>query len=284
MQGKEIQIELPYLKLAAKQWGNPAGMPVLAIHGWLDNAGTFDHIAPLLPDLNLVAIDLPGHGLSEHRPMGTNYHFIDYIEDVVAAADALGWQEFALIGHSLGGAVASLIAGTIPERILSAVFIDSLGPWSQDPCQAPHFLQRALRQRKNQSQRKSPTYPNLEQMVAMREQVGKIETKSVEAILRRGVRATEGGLTWTSDPRLTLSSPLYMSDDHARAFLENISAPCLVIEGEQGILLDNPRMRSRFGIIPQMQHQRLPGNHHLHLDTPEPVARSIRCFLENHKR
>jgi len=87
MQGKEIQIELPYLKLAAKQWGNPAGMPVLAIHGWLDNAGTFDHIAPLLPDLNLVAIDLPGHGLSEHRPMGTNYHFIDYIQWVCTVVD-----------------------------------------------------------------------------------------------------------------------------------------------------------------------------------------------------
>ena len=52
--------------------------------GWLDNAGSFDRLIPLItvPSLHLVAIDLPGHGLSSHRPPGTNQIFVNYLADI----------------------------------------------------------------------------------------------------------------------------------------------------------------------------------------------------------
>ncbi|HQC73883.1 MAG TPA: alpha/beta hydrolase, partial [Candidatus Competibacteraceae bacterium] len=71
MTGTALELSTPYLRLAARAWGPADGLPVLAVHGWLDNAASFDALAPLLPELRLVALDLPGHGHSAHRPPGT---------------------------------------------------------------------------------------------------------------------------------------------------------------------------------------------------------------------
>ena len=68
MSARDIELQLPHIRIAAREWGDPEGEPVLAIHGWLDNAASFDTLAPLLAELHLVALDLPGHGRSQHRP------------------------------------------------------------------------------------------------------------------------------------------------------------------------------------------------------------------------
>jgi pimeloyl-ACP methyl ester carboxylesterase len=57
----ERRLALPHLALAAREWPGD-GPKVLALHGWLDNAASFDPLLPLLPDVHAVAIDLPGHG------------------------------------------------------------------------------------------------------------------------------------------------------------------------------------------------------------------------------
>ncbi|MEM8768285.1 MAG: alpha/beta hydrolase, partial [Pseudomonadota bacterium] len=85
-QGDETVFEVFGRRITAKRWGDPAGEPTLALHGWLDNAATFDRLAPLLPELNLVALDFAGHGLSDHRPPGVHYHSFTDIQDVMAVA------------------------------------------------------------------------------------------------------------------------------------------------------------------------------------------------------
>ncbi|MCB1637058.1 MAG: alpha/beta fold hydrolase, partial [Xanthomonadales bacterium] len=139
---EELELKTPYLRLAARAWGPLDGVPVLALHGWLDNAASFDALAPLLPNVRLVALDLTGHGRSEHRPPGIHYHFVDFIPDVVAAADALGWDRFALLGHSLGGGIASFVAATLPERIDRVAMIEGLGPPTSDPADGPANLRK----------------------------------------------------------------------------------------------------------------------------------------------
>jgi pimeloyl-ACP methyl ester carboxylesterase len=52
-------------------WGPPDGKPVIACHGWLDIAGTFDNLIPLLPqNLRIISLDIPGHGFSDAYPPG----------------------------------------------------------------------------------------------------------------------------------------------------------------------------------------------------------------------
>ena len=55
-QGEALEFDVLGLKICARQWGNPEGPPALGLHGWLDNANTFNRLAPLLPELNLIAL------------------------------------------------------------------------------------------------------------------------------------------------------------------------------------------------------------------------------------
>ncbi|MCA9779175.1 MAG: alpha/beta fold hydrolase, partial [Candidatus Eremiobacteraeota bacterium] len=112
-------------------------LPVLALHGWLDNAGTFDGLASHLQGLDLVCLDLPGHGHSYHRPAGTPYHFVDWVPEVFCAAKSLGWERFVLMGHSMGAGIASLAAGTFPERIEKLILIEGIGPFASPDEEAP---------------------------------------------------------------------------------------------------------------------------------------------------
>ena len=68
--GEEKTISIPGFTIAAREWGAADGIPVLAVHGWLDNASSFQFLAPLLPQAHIVAVDLPGCGLSSHRAPG----------------------------------------------------------------------------------------------------------------------------------------------------------------------------------------------------------------------
>lgn len=126
---EELVVDLPSgLKLAAKGWGPPEGPKVLALHGWLDNAASFDTLAPLLPGIRLVALDLAGHGLSQHRHPTAGYEFVEWVPDVLWAATALGWDRFAILGHSLGAGIAPLVAAAAPDRLDRLVLLDGLGP------------------------------------------------------------------------------------------------------------------------------------------------------------
>lgn len=99
-------LTINFVLLKAKVWGPPDGLPVFAIHGWLDNAGTFDTLIPLLPkNLRIVAVDIPGHGYSDPFPPDIAYNFVDCILAIERLARHFEWNKFSLIGHSLGGAM-----------------------------------------------------------------------------------------------------------------------------------------------------------------------------------
>src|SRR5690606_11793724 len=103
---EEIRLNLPHVELAAHLYGPEDGRPVLALHGWLDNAATFSRLAPRLQGLRIVALDFAGRGHSGHRGPGAGYQLWDYAVDVLLVAEELGWQRFLLLGHSLGGIIA----------------------------------------------------------------------------------------------------------------------------------------------------------------------------------
>ncbi len=95
---EEVRLSLPHLEVAAHLYGPEDGKPVIALHGWLDNAATFSRLAPRLQGLRIVALDLPGHGHSDHRPAGAGYNIWDYAHDVLQVAEQFGWQRFPCSG------------------------------------------------------------------------------------------------------------------------------------------------------------------------------------------
>ena len=276
---EELELKTPYLRLAARAWGPPNGVPVLALHGWLDNAASFDALAPLLPDVRLVALDLTGHGRSEHRPPGIHYHFVDFIPDVVAAADALGWDRFALLGHSLGGGIASFVAATLPERIDRVAMIEGLGPPTSDPADGPANLRKTIQQMDALPHKRPPVYANLEAAIQARCEASGLSWVAATILVERGVRPVDGGFGWCTDPRLRFVSPLYLSEPQILAYMEQIVAPALLICGADGYLVKRAYMQERYARIVDLTVKILPGGHHPHLEDPEPCAHLLAPFF-----
>ena len=277
---EELEIQTSSIRLAAKCWGNPDGMPVLGFHGWLDNAATFDHLAPLLPELRIISLDLPGHGHSDHRPSGSAYYFIDMVMDVIEVADVLGLESFSLLGHSMGAGVATYLAGTLQDKIDYVILIEGIGSIVQKPEKMPEDFRESAIQWMKRNKKKLPIYPDIESAVKARHQVGGILESSVRPLVERGLKPLEGGYTWRSDPILKSKSRHYFTEEQAQAFIKEITAPVLLIEGENTEKdYWYELLQKRMPHVKNLQHQIVPGGHHLHLDNPEPVAMAIREFL-----
>jgi pimeloyl-ACP methyl ester carboxylesterase len=276
---EEIEIKTPYFRFAARRWGDLDGTPILGLHGWLDNAATFDRLAPLLPNAQFVSLDLAGHGHSDHRAPGVHYHYVDYVSDIVTVVDALKWERFALVGHSLGAGVASLVAGTIPEQVSHAILIEGVGPMSRDIDQSAKHLLRLVRQMNELPLKTPPVYEDLRSAVKARRDVMSIDEDSMEALVRRGTKPCGTGLTWRSDPRHKMVSPLYMSEDQINAFLDQISAPILLIVGESGFMGGRDYLKPRCERIKKLKVNTVAGGHYPHMENAGAVAELISEFL-----
>jgi pimeloyl-ACP methyl ester carboxylesterase len=141
------EFALPGLTLAAQVFGEPGGLPVLATHGWLDNASTFDLLAPRLGGCEVVALDLAGHGLSGSRSPDAAYNIWEDVGDLLEVRERLGWERFNLLGHSRGAAIALLYAGAFPEHVDKLVLLEGGVPVLGLAAEAPATLARSFRER-----------------------------------------------------------------------------------------------------------------------------------------
>lgn len=270
---EEIRIKGDSLELAAQRW-RLGELPVLALHGWLDNSGTFNRLAPHLEGCDLVCLDLPGHGYSEHRPPGVPYHFIDWIPDIFAAADSLGWEKFALMGHSMGAAIASVAAGTLPERISSLVLIEGLGPFTSPDDEAPKVLQKAMLHRISKTSRVYETKAKAQQRLEARD----LSPEGAACLLERALREADGGWSFSYAKRAMAPSRARPSEGQVRAFLSRIACPTLLIKATEGLKTPDS-YRDRAELIADLETVTLEGGHHLHLDLPETVYPVVHRFL-----
>ena len=71
-----------------------------------------------------MAVDIPGHGLSDHYPPDISYNFLDCLPAIERLARHFKWEKFSFIGHSLGRCMAILYAGIFPERVEKVVLLD----------------------------------------------------------------------------------------------------------------------------------------------------------------
>lgn len=117
----------------------PIGQRVLYVHGTGCNTRVWtQHMASLAEAHTPVAIDLPGHG----RSGGDGFRgMADYTHYVMGLATALGWDQFVLAGHSMGGGIALTAAFYFPERLKALMLIDT----GARLCVAPAIIHAAGR-------------------------------------------------------------------------------------------------------------------------------------------
>jgi pimeloyl-ACP methyl ester carboxylesterase len=257
-----------------------SGAPVLALHGWLDNANSFLDLAPHLDGLELVALDLPGHGLSRPRPEGVRYHFDDYVFDILAAVEALGWDRFHLLGHSLGGAVSSILAAACPKAVVSLTLIEGLGPLSAPPDRTTSGWRKALA---NSRQRPRRIHADIDAAVRARANNSDLDLSAARQLAGRGLEPVDGGFRWRHDQRLTWPSTQRYTEPQVLDLLRAIEAPVFNIYSDppSGIL-PAPMLERRLAALKQQQLFCAPGGHHLHMHQPALLGPVIKEFFHGH--
>lgn len=285
----ESRLTLPQGRgeLAVRSWHVDAApadaAPVLAVHGWLDNAASFDPLAPLLPGRPLHAIDLPGHGLSDHRPAGMRYHNMDYLDDLLAVLDRYAPERPAiLLGHSLGAGLWMLLAGMFPERVSRLILLDGLGPFPADPEQFASQTRDTLAGFRGFSGAQRPIADEAQAVRArMNGMTGPLSEAAARLLCTRGlVRTATGELVWRADKRLRLNSLMRFDERQILSCIRAITAPVLLVRASDGPPVPAGGYEERARHFRDLRMARLPGGHHLHMDGGEAaVAELIREFL-----
>ena len=278
---REITLSTARGTIAALRHGNPDGPKLLCLHGWLDNAASFVPLMPLLSEFDLVALDLPGHGASAHRAPGYDYMFVDWIHDVLDALDGLDWPQANLLGHSMGGAIATVVACSAPERVRKLALIEALGPISGVADEAGPRLKLAVAARRALDTAKAPrVIADIDAAVDARLAVSTMSRAAARLIVERNLRTLAGGYAWRSDPRLTLPGHIRNDEAFIRSWIRTIEAPTLVIAADPSPPYFTPEMREgRLAALRDGRVAVIAGGHHLHMEQPEAVAEVLREFL-----
>ncbi|MCE2944258.1 MAG: alpha/beta fold hydrolase [Lysobacteraceae bacterium] len=280
---REITLATGRGRLAALRSGDPKGPKLLALHGWLDNAASFEPLLPELADVDLVALDLAGHGASEHRATGYDYVYADWVHDVIDVLDSLGWERADLLGHSMGATIASTVAAAAPERVRRLALIEGLGPLGGDAGAAGLRLREAIAARRAYEARAGEPprrIPTMAAAVTARLMATPMRVEDAERIVDRNLQATEDGFAWRSDPRLRLPSTLRLNEEAVQSILRAIEAPTLLVAATPSPSYFTPAQRAaRAACVRDLRVEVLEGGHHLHMEHPARVGALLRDFL-----
>lgn len=275
-----FELALPMGRVRGLRGGDAGGPRVLALHGWLDNAASFVPLAPYLGGLDLVVPDLPGHGASDHLPPGMDYSFAGSVHTVLDIADALGWERFTLLGHSMGAGISSLVAAACPERVERLVAIEALGALAEEAGRTVERLREAVSATRALADKRLRVFPDLALAVRARMAANGLGEEAARLLVERGTERVGEGWRWSSDPRLTLPTMVRMTEEQIEDLVAGIACPAKVVFADPAQpYLPDPVRRARAALLPAGELVVLSGGHHLHMEQPREVAAAIGGFL-----
>lgn len=245
------------LNYAYKEWKSSnttqTTTPMLALHGWLDNASSFDHLIPELfkqntaqnrdesaleKNFHIVALDLAGHGLSDHRHVQAHYNIWNDLIDLALIADSFGWKSFSLVGHSRGALIGTIFAATLAERINKLILLDGFVPMPVKIEDTPAQLSRHVRSNLKAltKEKKMPSYKEKKEALKARCRAAAMTPETAIPIVERGLYLNDNHeYQWRSDPKLTLPSAIKFSHEQNNAFVKALKAPTLLLAAEKGL-------------------------------------------------
>ncbi|MCF6263059.1 MAG: alpha/beta hydrolase [Xanthomonadales bacterium] len=294
---KEFRLETRNGLLAGLHWQpvkvTESTPKILALHGWLDNAASFKPMADYLLDCEIIAIDFPGHGHSDWRAGNLWYHLVDYLEDLALLHKHLSsqhqdWQEFHLLGHSLGGVISGLWAAAMPETLRSLSIIEGLGPLSDTAGENTQRLRKALNSLNKLEDKQLRLFKSTHQAALVRAKSNAMEVELAQILVERSLQQAEddagnNGWRWSTDPRLMHISPNRYSETQILEMLADIKAPSLLLHGDPlPDFVNIEVMKNRIKAARIEKVVCIKGHHHLHMQHPEVTAKHVRHHISRH--
>lgn len=277
---REFRIEIQGRVFAGECWGSTQDEPVIALHGWLDNCHSFRPLASRLKNIQLLALDMAGHGHSEHRSADASYHIWDDVREILLIAREMGWEKFSLLGHSRGAMVAALLAAVAPESVNKLLLIEGIEPQTLPPkdaaAQLKKFMDRYLAASGISEGRKE-----MESMVRSRMKAGfGLGENAARLLTLRNIEQVDGYFYWRTDARLNMPSPQMLSQEAAGSFIQAIQAPTRLWLASEGLGKHSEDLMARLACQPHINVMILPGGHHLHMEEASGfMAEQIQQFL-----
>jgi pimeloyl-ACP methyl ester carboxylesterase len=257
-------------------WGQ--GPRLLALHGFLDNAMSFKALAECLPEFEIWAIDLPGHGLSEALPKQDGLFILNWLIPLGRVLDDLNWPSYTLLGHSMGAILSQLLAG-VDKRIERLISLDALGPLAATQSENLERFQRLYNNRQQPfKQRQYSTYDRLIQ--SRRKGIFPLNEQAASTMAERAVKFN--GQTWSHryDRQLRNESLWRMEEQDVQAWLKCITLPIdLALFGSQHWSGYRHVFEQRLACLQNVNVTQFDGSHHMHMEAPEPIADWIRAKL-----
>ena len=277
------------LRMHVRHWGDADAPKLFMLHGWMDVSASFQFIVDCLQrDWHVIAPDWRGFGLSE-RVNADCYWFPDYLGDLDALLDQLAPnQPVNVLGHSMGGNIATLYAGIRPQRIERLVNLEGFGLANTVPAQAPGRYAQWLDELRNPPVMRP--YASLTEVAQrLRKNNPRLSAERAEFLAEHWSAANaEGQWHILGDPAHKIVSATLYHTDEVLACWRNISAPVLWVEAEHTDMWRwmGPKAQVRAEIdrrmaeIPNVTPALIPdAGHMLHHDQPEKVAALIEDFL-----
>ncbi|KAH0813791.1 hypothetical protein GEV33_009000 [Tenebrio molitor] len=292
---REVKIPVPWGHIAGKWWDPSDKRPILAIHGWQDNCGSFDRLIPLLnEDVGVLAIDLPGHGYSSRLPPGMYYHNMNYPIIIRHISNYFKWPKVSLMGHSLGGISCFLYTTLFPELVDFLICIDGVKPLYKKN-NGPRMALGIQELLKYDELSRNPEEPPSYVMDVMKKKLTALNNESISIehchhILDRNIAQSKSDPNkyyFTRDPRLKARLILNWSQKDLLEGAYRVTSPILMIKfsgsgyyEEKENFYEILEALKRASKAAEMHY--IDGPHHTHLNNPETVYMIINKFIETH--
>jgi len=238
------------------------GTPIVFLHYWGGSSRTWDDvIAALSGDYRTIAPDLRGWGDSDAP--ATGYALADFANDAQQMIDALDLQQYVLVGHSMGGKIAQLLASRRPRGLAGLVLV---APSPPVPLRLPPEVRVAM---EGAYVSRESVGMAIEQMLA-----GKtLSPKHREQVIEDSLRGA---------PQAKAAWPKATSLEDITREVSAISVPTIVIAGEIDRIDSIATLKAELlPLVPQAVLQVVPGTGHLSpLESPLEVAGLIGRFVE----
>lgn len=261
------------------EWGASDAPLFFYLHGWADTGSSFQFVVDALASgWRIIAPDWRGFGRTQHRSEA--YWFPDYLADLHEILRHYSPLEpVSLVGHSMGGNVAALYAGTMPERVSALVNIEGFGLPDTDPADAPGRYRNWL-----EASEQSPEFSTYASFDSLAERIQKRNPgQSIAAagfVARQWAVECDGRIQLRADPNHKLPNPTLYRRAEAEACWRNMSARMLLVSGDRSPFAANLSTIEGFP-LPRCRRATIAGvGHMIHFEAPDRLAQEIESFLK----